>query len=188
MRRGFGERTELLRDHGADTTLGAADSLAVALSAGDLEAAGRILKGCPDAVRTGNPEEDRLLADLAGRPATGPVPFLIAVGVPGLDDGTPLHQTAWFGQPANAKLLLEAGAPVDVVDRVHRSIPLHWAAHGSRHSGAAAGRLASCVAVTRLLLAAGATRRLPDQPDHARRLLTDASAEVAAVLREHGVA
>ena len=42
----------------------------------------------------------------------------------------PLHQAAWFGQPDNARLLIEAGAPLDVFDSVHESSPLGWAAHG----------------------------------------------------------
>ena len=62
---------------------------------GRLDEARAILAAFPDAARTGNPEEDRLLADVAGRNESPPVELLISAGAdlaaPGLDSGTPLQ-------------------------------------------------------------------------------------------------
>ena len=134
-RRGFSELTTLLAERGADTALAPADRLAVAVVGGRLDEAGRLLEAHPGCARTGNPEEDRLLADVAGRAGTAPLALLIAAGADltatGLDEGTPLHQAAWFGQPDNARLLprllLEAGAPRyrPVFDACHAGAGLH---------------------------------------------------------------
>jgi len=191
VRRGFGDVLAVLRARGADETLTAADVLAVAVVEGRLDEARAILATQPGAARTGNPEEDRLLADVAGRNASAPVELLISAGADlaagGLDGGTPLHQTAWFGQPANARLLIDAGAPLDAFDPTHRSSPLHWAAHGSRYSGGAERRQEAYVEVTRLLLAAGPSLHYPGDPSDAylRRLLEDATPAVAALIRTH---
>ena len=135
LRRGFHEVAQLLAERRADTGLNDADRLAVAVVGGQFDDARVLLMQNPGAVRTGNPEEDRLLADVAGRNDSRAVTVLIEAGAdltaPGLDSGTPLHQAAWFGQPANARLLIEAGAPLDVFDRIHESSPLGWAVHGS---------------------------------------------------------
>lgn len=71
--------------------------------------------------------EDRLFADVAGRDDSASVALLIHAGAdltsPGLDDGTPLHQAAWFGQPANTRLLIDAGANKSAPgDRGHRTV------------------------------------------------------------------
>jgi len=189
-RRRFDEVAELLRTRGASTVLNEADRLAVAIVNGRLDEARTIVAAHPSAVRTGNPEEDRLLADVAGRDDSGSVALLLRAGAnltsPGLDDGMPLHQAAWFGQPANARLLIDAGAPLDVFDATHESSPIGWAVHGSRYSGGAEQRQDAYVAVVRMLLAAGISLQHPD--DHGsdaylRRLIEDASPRVREVLR-----
>lgn len=196
VRRGFVEVGEVLEAAGADTTLTAADRLAVALSRGDVDEARRILAGHPGCAQTGNPEEDRVLADMAGRMESDPVVLLIDAGAdltaPGLDGGTPLHQAAWFGQPSNARLLLDAGAPVDVFDFVHDASPIHWTAHGSRYSGGAESRQEAYVALARMLLEAGSRTTYPPGLDgatrsYAERLLADASPPVAEVFRAWGL-
>lgn len=191
LRRGFREVAELLRSRGADTALSEPDRLAVALSGDDLDGARAILAAHPGAARTGNPEEDRLLADVAGRNDTRPVELLIDAGAdltaPGLDSGTPLHQAAWFGQPDNARLLIDAGAPLDVFDAVHESSPLGWAVHGSRYSGGARQRQDAYVALVRMLLEAGSGLCYPDDPEgdaYLRRLLQDASDRVRGLLED----
>lgn len=189
-RRGFAEVADLLRKSGANTALDLPDRFAVAVTRGRLDEAGEILAQHPEVVRTGNPEEDRLLADVAGRNPSAPVELLIRAGAnlaaPGLDDGTPLHQTAWFGQPANARLLIEAGAPLDVFETTHASSPIGWVAHGSRYSGGAEEREEAYVEVARLLLDAGCSLHYPGEPEsdaYFQRLLKDASPGVAALLR-----
>lgn len=186
-RRGFDEVAELLEARGAGTSLSIPDRFAAAVLNGRLDEARALLQAHPGVARTGNPEEDRVLADATGRPDPEPVRLLLAAGADlvarGLDDGTPLHQAAWFGQPGNARLLLEAGAPLDVFDRVHRSSPLGWAVHGSRHSGDADTRQDAYVELVRMLLDAGSSLRYPGEPGDAywRRLREDAS---PPVLRE----
>ena len=190
IRRRFTEMVALFADRGADTTLNLADQFAVAVVNGKLDEARQILAANPGIANTGNPEEDRLLADVAGRNPTEPVTLLIAAGAnlsaPGLDDGTALHQAAWFGQPENARLLIDAGAPLEIFDGVHTSSPLGWAVHGSRYSGDAAQRETDYIAIVRLLLDAGAKLHYPGTPDnddYYHRLLTDASPGVAKILR-----
>ncbi len=156
VRRGFDEVAELLAERGADTRLAPADAFAVAVVSGRLDEAAALLADDPTLARTGNPEEDRLLADVAGRPDLRPVRFLV-----------------------------EAGAPLDLFDRVHESSPLHWAVHGSRHSGDAEGRQDAYRAIVSLLLEAGSALHHPDDPGgHAylRRLHRDASDPVRVLL------
>lgn len=190
-RRGFEEVAALLAERGADTRLDPADRLAVLLVSGRLEEASSLLTSNPTAVRTGVPEQDRLLADLAGRNASEPLALLVAAGADlaaaGLDGGQPLHQAAWFGQPANVRLLIDAGAPLDDFANDHESSPLHWGVHGSSYSGGAATRQEAYVALVRALLAAGSRLSYPGAPDdgaYRRRLFADASPAVAALLRQ----
>ena len=190
-RRGFSELVGLLAERGADTTLAPADRLAVAVVGGRLDEAGRLLEAHPGCARTGNPEEDRLLADVAGCPGAAPVALLIAAGADlsatGLDAGTPLHQAAWFGQPENARLLLDAGAALDVFDATHDSSPLGWAVHGSRYSGGARDRTDAYVEVVRLLLDAGSSLHYPGRRGddaYLTRMMADAAAAVLPLLEE----
>ncbi len=190
VRRGFDEVAELLKDLGADTTLNAADEFAVAVGAGDLDGAARILAQTPGAVRTGNPEEDRVLADMAGRNRIDVVRFLIEAGADiqalGLDTGTPLHIAAWFGQPDNVRSLVAAGASLEEFDVTHESSPLGWAVHGSRYSGGAESRQDNYADIVRQLLEAGALMRYPNDPTDAyrQRLLRDASPRIAKILAD----
>ena len=193
IRRGFQELVELLESHGADTELSHADLLAVAIVQGELEKAQTILAEFPEVARTDNPEDDRLLADVAGRSERKPVELLIAAGAnlaaPGLDGGTPLHQAAWFGQPTNVRLLVEAGAPLNLFDPTHESSPLGWAVHGSRYSGGAEERQEVYVELVQLLLNAGSQLHYPDQPqgtDYRDRLLNDATPRIKELLEVAG--
>lgn len=190
IRRKFDEIAELLQRRGADTTLNVADRLAVAIVNERLDEARVLLAAHPGAARTGNTEEDRLLADVAGRKDPRPVALLIDAGAdltaPGLDTGTPLHQAAWFGQPDNARLLIAAGAPLDVFEPTHQSSPLGWAVHGSRYSGDADQRQDAYLALVRMLLAAGSSLHYPGDADddaYRRRLLQDASPAVRELLQ-----
>ncbi len=189
IRRGFNEIADLLRQRGADTTLNNADRLAVLLTSGKLDDAAELIAADPEIVRTGNPEEDRLPADLAGRKASEPLELLIGAGAdpnaPGLDGGTPLHQTAWFGQPHNAGLLLNAGARLDDFNNAHNGSALGWAAHGSRFSGDADTRGGDYVALVQLFLSAGAQLFYPGREGddaYLKTLHADASEAVRALL------
>ena len=189
-RRGFGDICAFFEAMGARQEATDGDRLAIAVTQDRKEQADAILASNPRAARTGNPEEDRLLADVAGRNPAWPVAYLIRAGAdlsaPGLDDGTPLHQAAWFGQPANAQLLLEARAPLDIFDGMHQSSPLGWAVHGSRYSGGAKARQRAYVAVVDKLLAAGSSLSYPHDEGLAYydRLVKTASRRVRARLRQ----
>lgn len=190
VRRGFDDLAAWLLGRGATCELADADRLAVLFTHGDLIGAASLLERRPELARTGNPEEDRLLADLAGRSDEAAVRMLIDAGADlsarGLDEGTPLHQTAWFGQPANTRLLIDAGSPLDIFEPVHHSNALGWATHGSRYSGEAELRQPAYVAVTRMLLEAGSATTYPDDDSDAfrERMLEDASPAVRDVLEE----
>ena len=102
-----------------------------------------------------------------------------------LDGGTPLHQAAWFGQPQNARLLIDAGAPLDVFDPSHQYSPLGWAVHGSRYSGGADERLPEYIELVRMLLEAGSSLHYPNDPEgdsYLKRLLEDAPFEIEKLL------
>lgn len=192
LRRGFSDIAELLAERGADVALTAADRLAVFVVRGRLDAAEALLAKHGEAIRTGNPEEDRLLADVAGRNDSQTVAWLIEGGADltarGLDTGTPLHQAAWFGQPRNARLLIDAGAPLDVFDDVHGSSPLGWAVHGSRYSGGAEDRQGVYLELVQLLLDAGSSLQYPDDAagsDYLARLRRDATPLIKGIL-PHG--
>lgn len=70
--------------------------------------------------------------------------------------GTALHWAAWQGQVDLARMLIEAGAPVNVRDSRYGSSPIAWAAHGSLHCDRANDT--DYPAMVHLLLDAGATR------------------------------
>ena len=191
VRRGFDDVAALLVKRGAGTELNETDRFAVAIVTGDLDEARAILAAHPGVARTVNPEEDRLLADVAGRNDRKPVELLIEAGADltarGLDSGTALHQAAWFGQPGNGRLLIDAGAPLDVFDDIHEASPIHWAVHGSRYSGGAEERQDAYVELVEMLLAAGSSLHYPGDPDggaYRKRLLRDASPRVRNVLQQ----
>lgn len=188
-RRGFIEVSAFLKSHYADCTTTIPDDLAIALARKDRDAASALLRAHPEAARTGNPEEDRLLADVAGRNELWPVELLLDAGAdlaaPGLDEGTPLHQAAWFGQPTNARVLIARGAPLDVFDASHRSFPLGWAVHGSRYSGGARKRQTAYLVIVDMLLEKGSQMRYPEDTSDAyyKRLVKSASRQVKRRLR-----
>ncbi|MEZ6096970.1 MAG: ankyrin repeat domain-containing protein [Pirellulaceae bacterium] len=79
VRRGFDDVAAILIDANCDQKLAAADQFAVAVVLGRLDEAKKILESA-NVARTGNPEEDRLLADVAGRSSIEAVRFLIDAG------------------------------------------------------------------------------------------------------------
>ncbi len=192
LRRTFDEVAEFLAARGADTTLPPSDRFARLVATGDLDAARAMLGDDPSLARTGKPEEDRLLADMAGRNDTAPVALLIDAGAdlaaPALDGGSALHQAAWFGQPANARQLIDAGAPLHVRCEAHDLTPLGWAAHGSRYSGGADERIEHYLEIARMLIDAGGA---PDPSTDAGRndiaeLFRDSGPPMHALLRDAG--
>lgn len=192
IRRGFVDVVEVLEARGARTAIDDVDRLAVLVVSGRLDEARSLLAAHPGLARTGNPGEDRLLADVAGRDEIAPVALLIEAGADlratGLDGGTPLHQAAWFGQPDNARVLIDAGAPLDVFDPVHQSSPIGWAVHGARYSGGATDRQDRYLVLVDMLLTAGSSLRDPRTSDgdaYFDRLMKDAGPHIRERLH-HG--
>lgn len=192
IRRGFSEIVEFLHHRGADTELHAADQFAVAVVNNDMNQAKHILDEHPSVIKTGNGEEDRLLSDMTGRNHTDMIHFLIHAGADlsakGLDNGAALHIAAWFGQPKNAQVLIDAGAPLNDFDNDHQSSPLGWAVHGSRYSGGAEIRQDCYVELVKMLLEAGSSLHYPDNPNgdaYKKRLFEDASPQVLEILQKH---
>ncbi len=188
LRRPFPEIVSALTRLGADTGTTAGDALATALLGEDLDRARELAPSAPKA-REWVPEEARLLADLASQGKVGATALLLDLGADitarGLDNGTPLHQTAWFGEPGTARLLVERGAPLDLRGDDHDNTPLGWVAHGSVFSGGAKERAEAYAEVARILLEAGAP--LPGSGDrHDRANLDGAAPAVAAVLARFG--
>lgn len=189
VRRNFPEIADMLRERGADATQTAGDELALALHARDWDTARGLVQRASEPFSEWNAEECRLLPDLAGTDKVEAVQILLDAGIGiesrGLEDGTALHQAAWFGQPEMIAMLLERGARIDVRGEAYDSTPLGWAAHGSAYSGGAGSRQDAYVKIVELLLAAGAS--FPGDEDvHDHPQLGDASEAVAAVLRRHG--
>lgn len=192
IRRGFFEISHLLKRLGADITLNEADELAVALISKQLNRAREIIKAHPELVPAMKPEEARILPDLAGRYMPEEIALLLEANVDksarGLDGGTALHQAAWFGQPEMAAILIKYGAPLDTLCISHQSTPLGWGAHGSVYSGGAKERAKEYVALTQLLLEAGASLSHPLDPSQdatGEWLLKECSEGVADVIRKY---
>ena len=191
IRRGFNEVADFLKTRGACDYLSEADQFAVAVVQVRLNDARSILTSHPHVIRTKNPEEDRLLADVSGRNQAHLVEFLVHEGAdlttPGMDGGSPLHQAAWFGQPDNVRILIEAGALLDVFDDTHGSSPIGWAVHGAKYSGGAEEREKAYVEVVCQLLSAGSCLHYPGDDggnEYLERLLRDANPEIRALLEK----
>ncbi|NRB52401.1 MAG: ankyrin repeat domain-containing protein [Saprospiraceae bacterium] len=192
IRRGFTEISDYLENRGADTSLNAADQLAVALVNGNLDAAARLIAENSELVPQMNPEEARILPDLTGRARTDVVRLLLDAGVDvssrGLDEGTGLHMAAWFGQPDNTRLLIKYQAPLEIRGDLHNMSPLGWVVHGSVYSGSAQSHADDYTEIARILLEAGASLLHPDLPEDKSGawLLKEVSTGVEAVLRKFG--
>lgn len=189
VRRGFDEMAEKLAECGADVTTSQSDALAIALQDEDLDGALAFIQHRPELLVGRPAEEARLLPDLAAAGRLEAVRLLLDAGMGidarGLDDGSALHQAAWFGQPPVARLLIERGAALDLRGDDHDSTPLGWVAHGSRYSGGARERAALYAEIAEMLLAAGAP--LPGPADgHDHPQLVQASSAVVEVLRRYG--
>jgi ankyrin repeat protein len=147
---------------------------------GDQMRVERILAENPDLKSSISTELlDRIVA-AAVKNMTDVVRFMLGVGWPvnatDSQRATALHWAAFHGNLQMTKVLLEAGARTDAMDKTHGARPLGWATYGSLHgwhsgSGDYAG-------VVKLLLDAGATppAELKD---------SDASPAVLAVLHRY---
>lgn len=108
------------------------------------------------------------------------VQFMLGVGWPAhaMDRSrvTALHWAAFHGNSQLTGVLLQAGAPIDIADTTHQSVPLGWATFGSLHGWHTS--TGDYPGVVRLLLDAGATPP-PTLKD------SDASPAVMDILRKY---
>ncbi len=192
-RRGFTEVTEALAERGAECAPNAADELAAAVMRDDLDGAAAMLRDDPSLAKTDNPEEARVLPDIAGYDRVAGVKLLLDHGAPidarGLEDATALHTAAWFGAPRAARLLIDRGAPLEIRGDLHDLSPLGWVCHGSRYSAAAADRAGVYDEIAEMLLVAGASFVHEHDPEErpGKRMFEDATDSVRKILRSHGL-
>ena len=112
-------------------------NLAEACVAGDRATVQKILSGHPE-LKTGLPKyvSSRFVGAAMDRKFDA-VNLMIEIGCPvdATDDGgvTALHWAAFHGDSNMARLLLDAGAPIDVTERSHNARPMGWACYGSLH-------------------------------------------------------
>lgn len=190
VRAGNTDGAAYLASAGADPArLEPVDELLGACLTNDTERARAIVAEHPAIIGSLTPEERATLVAAVGDGREDVVALMLSLGWP-LDTesewgGTPLHWAAWNGRARIAKLLIEAGAPVNVRDSAYGSAPIAWAAHGSRFSPARPD--ADHVAIVHALLDAGASRaesynQWGEAPESMAR------PDVAKALRERGFA
>ncbi len=160
VRGGHESAATCLAAAGADTTLTPVDQLLAACAGGRAEDARSLVEANPGILATLGPSERDALGLAVTRGDLDTVRLMTSLGWPltqeGEWGGTPLHWAAWNGRVEMARLLLEAGAPVDLRDSRYGSSPIAWCAHGSSFSSRANDE--DYPAIIHLLLDAGATR------------------------------
>ncbi len=145
---------------GADTALTPVDQLLAACSGRRVDDARALVAANPGLVGALGPSERGALGEAVTRGDLGAVRVMISLRWPLTDEGewggTPLHWAAWNGRVEMVRLLLDAGAPVNVRDSRYGSSPIAWCAHGSCYAGGANDE--DYPAIIHLLVDAGATR------------------------------
>jgi ankyrin repeat protein len=185
-RLGHVEAVPFLTQRGAATKLEATDEFIAACARGDGRAAKSLLKQNPKLMKS-LPAADRgLIAALAWRGKSDAIRVMLQVGFDGgaTDKGgeTALHTAAWKGYFETVKLLLKAGAPLEIKDSHYSATPMGWALHGAVNARDSEGNLLSRQAdyagIVEALLKAGA--KLPYSLNDLKGALPP---EVRAVLR-----
>ena len=188
-RYGNQEGAALLVDRGANSDLKPYDQILAAAADGNIELVKTLALSHPEVLEEfseyGRQPNDgatlgaagSLLHDLARAGQADGLRALISVGFdPGARNHfneTPLHWACVAGRLESARVLIEAGAPLDVKERNHQADPIGWACWGSVFWQEPHGDYAATV---RLLLDRGA--RVPNAGD--------GSTEVQEAVRERG--
>ncbi len=122
----------------------------------------------------------RRIIGVATRNNTRALHLLLAAGWPAnpaMETGqTALHFAAWHGNAEAVRELIAHNAPINVFENEHGGSPLAWALHGSLNSWER--DKGDYPAVTRALLAAGASIPKPERP-------LEATEEVLAIIKQH---
>ena len=104
-----------------------------------------------------NPEfVANLLNDIAGgnqiEEARRVIQLKHGISLRNTEGSTPLHQACWNGHIEIVKLLLEAGAELEIRDGAHNGTPLGW----TTHAAVIVGHKGPYAEIVKLLLDAGA--------------------------------
>lgn len=160
VRGGHEAQAAYLAGAGAGTALTPVDELMAACAMGRTEDAQRVVQAHPGILTTLGLSERDALGLAVTRNDLDTVRLMARLGWPltqeGEWGGTPLHWAAWNGRVEMVRLLLDAGAPVNVRDNRYGSSPIAWCAHGSRYCDHANDE--DYPAIVHLLIDAGATR------------------------------
>jgi ankyrin repeat protein len=151
---------EYLASVGADLALTPIDQLLAACATGRMGDAQTLVAAHPGIMSTLGPSERDAIGLAVTSGDIDTVRAMASLGWPltqeGEWGGTPLHWAAWNGRVELVKVLLEAGAPVNVRDSRYGSSPIAWCAHGSQFCDRANDE--DYPAIVHLLIDAGATR------------------------------
>lgn len=168
---------DILANRGARTEISDLDAVLGACMRGDVDTVRTAVRAAPELVAalastSCNPAE---IGAREGRAAALAILAEIGFDVrrPIHEGATPLHWAAWHGRAEATRVLLRAGAKLDLHDNRFDAAPLGWCAHGSLFCRAPDGDYA---AVAEALIMAGAAV----SPG------IEGSDEVMAVLRKHG--
>ncbi len=182
--------SELLESHGARAEFGPYDAVLIAAADEDQAEVERLVSTYPEILQglsdLGRQEHDGFALGAAGQllhdmARLGHVKALKALLDLGMDPGarnqyneTPLHWACVAGRAEAAELLLERGAPQDVIERNHNCVPVQWVYWGSEYWNEPHGDYGKTAEV---LLNAGSP--LPER--------LEGSEAVKAVLRARGL-
>lgn len=171
----------------AATPLSPLDEFIDACSRADVEGARELLERHPDLLENMEPADLQGFHRLAERGRAGTLRTALAAGLPpdlsSHGGQTLLHWACWHGREEVARLLLDAGAPIEQVESEFGCTPLLWAAHGSANWPAPDG---DYPAVVKLLLERGADVGLSNKWDEGAISLAREAPEVVSLLREAG--
>jgi ankyrin repeat protein len=160
VRGGHEAQATYLAQAGASEVLEPVDELMAACASGRAVDAQRVVEAHPGILATLGPSERDALGLAVTRNDLETVRLMARLGWPltqeGEWGGTPLHWAAWHGRTDMVRVLLDAGAPVNVRDNRYGSSPIAWCAHGSRFCDRANDE--DYPAIVHLLIDAGATR------------------------------
>ena len=188
VRAGNRSGADYLERAGADTaSLSPIDELLGACLTNDAESARALVAAHPALMSSLTHEDSAALGVAVTEGQEDAVALMTSLGWPldaeGEWGGTPLHWAAWNGRLPMVRLLVAAGALVNVRDSTYGSSPIAWASHGSLHSPPRAD--SDYVGIVHALIDAGATRtesynQWGEAPESMAR------SDVAAAFRERG--
>src|ERR1022692_1476922 len=183
VRAGQAESAALLVRHGAPDDSTDVDRFIGAGRRADRAVAEQLLAGHPDLPDRLTVDDRAAVAEAAGSAPAAAVALMLDLGFsprdPNRFGGQPLHTAAYSGNAEVVRLLIDAGADLEVLDARFDGTPLAYATVGS---GERAGRPGNWAETVRLLIDAGASRDdvwISGKPP---------SEEVIALLRSYGIA